>query len=329
MKKILTDIEIPQSSTWVEVTTLAENHLRPGILKFMKKFFHNDIRIMRFLSVFLILCHMRKYDVVVNAPGKGAQLIAFIRAALKMRMPRQIILELMLDEESPSIKWRVKNRFQKFAFSSVDTIFVSSSDEVDTYSKRLGISRGKIKFLPFHTDIIRPEIIDRNDGFIFSAGKTGRDYRTFIEAIKGTDIQAVIVSDEYHLRGLYIPENIKVLINIPYDEYVEWLRKCCFVVVPLIKLVKSTGQVVILEAMGYGKPVIATETTGTVDYINNKHNGLLVPVNDPIALRSSIQKLINDKALYRKLAVNGLKTVIKHHTFEAYITAILSNANEI
>ena len=69
-----------------------------------------------------------------------------------------------------------------------------------------------------------------------------------------------IVSDDYHLKGIDISANITVKKNIPYSEYLTLLENSRLVVVPLTKHVMSTGQVVILEAMALGKPVIATET---------------------------------------------------------------------
>jgi glycosyltransferase involved in cell wall biosynthesis len=75
--------------------------------------------------------------------------------------------------------------------------------------------------------------------------------------------------------------------------------------------------------MGLGKPVIATDTVGTIDYIQHGVNGLMVPVGDAAALRVAIDTLMADHQLYDRLATNGLDTVCKYHTFDAYVKAIL------
>jgi len=187
----------------------------------------------------------------------------------------------------------------------------------------LRLPQERFHFLPFHTDIINPERNESHGDYILSAGKTGRDYDTLLKAVKDLAVKVVIVSDQYHARGLEVSPNASLMVEIPYRDYLKLLRECHFVIVPLQGLVKSTGQVVILEAMGLGKPVIATETVGTVDYIQHGVNGLMVPVGDPEALRAAIEDLLVDKKLYDKLADNGLDTVLKYHTFDAYVKTIL------
>ena len=147
--------------------------------------------------------------------------------------------------------------------------------------------------------------------------------------MRDTDIKAVIVSDDPHLQGIPIPANITVRKNILYSEYLTLLEKSRFVVVPLKKLLKSTGQVVILEAMALGKPVIATETVGTLDYIENDITGILVPPGDQGALRKAIYCLIRSPSLEEDLGRNGLEKVRRDHTFESYVGRILLAAGEL
>jgi len=322
---ILTDIGIPQSKTWQDRT------------KRIKELFpHPDFPIDGFESpkeILYYLCRfitsMRHYDVIVTANIKLAQFVALYRSLFFIRKPKQIVLELMLDEEASGLIWKLKVIFQRLLFSSVDLVFVSSTREVESYSRRLRIPPEKFRFIPFHTDIINPRRVGENEGFILSAGKTGRDYAVLAEALRGTDTNGVIVSDDYHLQGIDIPANITVRKNIPYSEYLTLMEKSRLVVVPLKKLVKSTGQVVILEAMGLGKPVIATETVGTLDYIENGITGILVPVGDKGALRKAIHDLIRNPSLEEDLARNGLEKVRRDHTFESYVGRILLAAEEL
>jgi glycosyltransferase involved in cell wall biosynthesis len=323
--KILTDIDIPQSKTWGDRT------------KNIKDLFpHQNILIDGSESSKEILYYlwrfvtsMRQYDVIVTANIKLAQLVALYRFLFFIRKPKQIVLELMLDEEASGWIWKLKVKFQRLLFSSVDLVFVSSTREVETYSRRLRIPPEKFRFIPFHTNIINPRRLGENEGFILSAGKTGRDYAVLNEALRGTDMKAVIVSDDYHLKGIDISANITVRKNIPYSEYLTILEKSRLVVVPLTKHVMSTGQVVILEAMALGKPVIATETVGTLDYIENGITGILVPIGDKGALRKAIHDLIRSPSLEEDLARNGLEKVRRDHTFESYVGRILLAAEEL
>lgn len=328
-QKILTDTRIHQSPVWSKATDLTEDLYNSFVKSMSKSSEEAQIILKQLLDVFLIIRNLFRYDVIITGNIKTAQVVAFIRAIFKRNSAKQIILELMLDEPRNTIKWKIKRWMQSYLFSRVDLIFVSAKNEIETYAGRFNIPREKFRFLPFHTDIVNPEMITTHDGYILSAGKTGRDYQTLIDAVKEIDVKVVIVSDEYHASGLEIPANVHLLLNIPYNEYIELLRNCWFVVVPLQKVVKSTGQVVILEAMGFGKPVIATETIGTTDYIETGVNGILVPLKDPMALKAAIMNLMTDEHLYSRLAVAGLDAVKERHTFEKYVETILDAAREV
>lgn len=66
----------------------------------------------------------------------------------------------------------------------------------------------------------------------------------------------------------------------------------------------------LVEAMSIGLPCIATNCMpwrGDDDFIKDNYNGLKVPVNDPEALASAINQLIENEALRAKLGKNALQ----------------------
>src|SRR5882724_1688763 len=66
---------------------------------------------------------------------------------------------------------------------------------------------------------------------------------------------------------------------------------------------------VVLEGQAAGKPVIGASATGIVDLLTDGETGLLFPVGDASALANAIARLIDDKALARKLALAGQQQV--------------------
>jgi glycosyltransferase involved in cell wall biosynthesis len=60
-----------------------------------------------------------------------------------------------------------------------------------------------------------------------------------------------------------------------------------------------------LEAMARGVPVVATGTGGSVTYLRDGRNALLVPPADPTALAGAVRRLAADPQLRRALAVDG------------------------
>jgi glycosyltransferase involved in cell wall biosynthesis len=67
-----------------------------------------------------------------------------------------------------------------------------------------------------------------------------------------------------------------------------------------------------LEAMAVGRPVIATGTGGSAEYLRDGENCLLVPRGDAAALRAAIGRLAGDPALRARLRAGGLATAAEH-----------------
>jgi glycosyltransferase involved in cell wall biosynthesis len=62
---------------------------------------------------------------------------------------------------------------------------------------------------------------------------------------------------------------------------------------------------VLIEAAGMGKPIIATDIDGSREVIRDGETGLLVPPADPAALAGAILRLQEDGDLARRLAANA------------------------
>jgi glycosyltransferase involved in cell wall biosynthesis len=71
--------------------------------------------------------------------------------------------------------------------------------------------------------------------------------------------------------------------------------------------------VVVLEALHCGLPVVGTDGTGVTDMVVDGENGLLVPPNDPDRLARAINTILNHEKLYRALAQNTVKVLVKHY----------------
>ncbi len=328
--KILTDIKIIQSEEWCRTTVhigdLKSLNINLHKIKkiFSRKIFYNSIKYA------VLMFNMRKFDVIISGSLQTAHFIGLIRKLFRVKYPKHIVLEFRLDEEKHGLLWKIKKYLQNTVLSSVDIVVVSSSGEIERYSgnNRLNISRDKLKYIPFHTNITVPRIIDNNENYILSAGKAGRDYALLLEAVGDMDIDVRIVSDKESVDGMNFPENVELFMDIPHSEYMTLLENCMFVVVPLKDLPMSIGQVVILEAMALGKAVIATRTIGTVDYIKNNHNGILVEPNNILELKEAISLLIRDSDYRNILTRNALKSINELHTYDIYIKNILELARD-
>jgi glycosyltransferase involved in cell wall biosynthesis len=95
---------------------------------------------------------------------------------------------------------------------------------------------------------------------------------------------------------------------VPSEVVQDRLALCDALVLPAI--VTETGDteglgVVLIEAMGYSKPVIASAAGGIVDVVTDGETGLLVPPGDAVALARAIRRAMDEPEELRRMAARG------------------------
>ncbi|TML81199.1 MAG: glycosyltransferase [Actinobacteria bacterium] len=71
-----------------------------------------------------------------------------------------------------------------------------------------------------------------------------------------------------------------------------------------------------LEAMGRGRPVVATGRGGSGEYLRDGENALLFEAGDERALAQAVKRLAGDPPLRRRLREAGLETAARHTDVE-------------
>jgi glycosyltransferase involved in cell wall biosynthesis len=94
--------------------------------------------------------------------------------------------------------------------------------------------------------------------------------------------------------------------------------------------------VTILEAMGRGLPVVATDRGGTPEIVVDGETGLLVPADDPRALADAVERLLREPLSTERMRRNALSVVREQYAFErivdareAYLEMALAEAGRI
>jgi glycosyltransferase involved in cell wall biosynthesis len=80
----------------------------------------------------------------------------------------------------------------------------------------------------------------------------------------------------------------------------------------------ETFGVVLLEAMSFGLPVVATRWRGIPSVVQDGVCGFLVPVKDPMALAVRLEQLIRDPELRRTMGQEGRKRYLENFTIERF-----------
>ena len=96
-----------------------------------------------------------------------------------------------------------------------------------------------------------------------------------------------------------VGDNVRILDRWPHEALMEAWRRCGVGVLPSIG--PETFGIVLLEAMAYGRPVIASRIGGMTDVIADGETGFLVTPGDVDGLRQALQRLIDDPALKQRM----------------------------
>lgn len=207
--------------------------------------------------------------------------------------------------------------------------------------ERIGFPRERVYLIRHYVDQLfyapRPTAAD----MICAVGAEMRDYTTFVEAIRGTDLPCHIAADHVRVPGrLRLLNDRRVSVGnivaqagshitqgrLSLTELRDLYARSRFVVVPLLPSDTDNGVTVILEAMAMGKPVICSRTRGQVDVIQEGVTGLYVPVGDAGALRKAILTLWNDPLRAEEMGRNARAFVERYHTLEMFTATARSAA---
>ncbi len=241
---------------------------------------------------------------------------------------------------SPFLKWVVKKS---------DLITVNSShtaSELDSYEPN------NLKIIPFGAAVEakgEKESNHTHNGFrILFVGRLverkGVEY--LLEAVKllksrlKTDVKLMVVGDGVRKNHLIEKKNELGLTDedviftgrISEKELERQYQLCDIFVLPAI--IDSTGDteglgVVLLEAMSFKKPVIASRVGGIVDIVKNKKTGLLVEEKSPEELASAIEFLVENPEEKRRLGDNGYRFQKENFSWESIISSIFSSYKEV
>lgn len=274
-----------------------------------------------------LLPKFKNYDVIVGTgDSAGLPLLALKYFGL---VKKPIIF--MTSGLAGALKDKENTRVFKFykKILPMADVFTSYAQiEIDFFEKEMGIKRGKIKYMPLATDY---EYFSRQSQS--KAGRSlnknvkrnvtcaigteqGRDYKTFFEALRDLPIQAEVACHPDNIKGLKVPSNVKVYINIPVQEVLKIYQRSVISIVPCFERFRSSGQMVVLESAAAGLPTIASKIRGITsafDFEDKKHIEFTKP-QDPKDLRQKIITLLKNKALRQSIAKNGQALIKQNYT---------------
>lgn len=131
-----------------------------------------------------------------------------------------------------------------------------------------------------------------------------------------------------------LSKNIFLLGRIPYNEMPKFVASSdvCFALFdkeyPLfVKFDYFYSPIKVHEYKSAGKPVIATSIGNLKKLVKPEINGLLLEHNSVKEIVSAVQKLIEDRDLYKKISENNRKEVLIEYNWGKVVKKILHEIN--
>ncbi|MEO0089963.1 MAG: glycosyltransferase family 4 protein [candidate division WOR-3 bacterium] len=149
------------------------------------------------------------------------------------------------------------------------------------------------------------------------------------EVLKEIEAKLIIIGDGSERRNLEnLTKELELTNYVEFKGFVSdrelayYYKNCDLFVLPAIIDERGDTEglgVVLLEAMVYKKPVIASAVGGILDIVKDYENGILVPEKEPQILKEKILEILRNEELAQKLGENGYRFVKENFSWERII----------
>jgi len=274
------------------------------------------------------------YDLVVAWEGKNGFPYAFLRSLVGKKSPPLIILAFNIRgvvSHFPSLV--------RFGLRSVSRVVVFTPSEVERYQQLLSLTPDKISYCPHGWyDPMRwydPQKVQKSDAlvdagkFILASGRSYRDYETLARAVDGTDVNVKVSGRPFNLAGVDFPKNMETTGWLTNRELQHYLYDTNFYVVPLQRIAHAGGDSSLLQAMSFGKAIVATRAPSTEAYIQHGETGLLVEPNDVEGMRQAILHLWRNPEEATRMGKEARQRFEENHTIDKLAQRVYDLALEV
>lgn len=172
------------------------------------------------------------------------------------------------------------------------------------------------------------------DPQVLAVGKDlSRDYATLVEALAPLGVRTHIAGYRRNVTGLDLPPAITAG-DMPIGELRDAYAQAGCVVVPQFRDgyrygSEGGGLTALLEAMAMGRPLVVSDRGIMRDYVRDGSEALVVPPEDPAALREAVARVLGDPELAARLGAAArarVEAALTSRHFAAGIAPLLHAA---
>jgi glycosyltransferase involved in cell wall biosynthesis len=116
--------------------------------------------------------------------------------------------------------------------------------------------------------------------------------------------------------------NVEYLGRVSRDEVFSQLRRARALLMPVRW--HENNPMSLLEARAVGIPVICTPLGGLPEMVDDQVDGLIVPQEEPIALREALRQLAGDRDLAQEMGRRGIGRLQRDNTSAAHYRSLIA-----
>ncbi|MDF2953379.1 MAG: Glycosyltransferase involved in cell wall bisynthesis [Thermodesulfobacterium sp.] len=284
---------------------------------------------------------INEYDIIhLHHPDPMANLALFLSKPKRKRIivhwHSDIIRQrFSLKFYKPLLIWMLKHADVIIATSPK---YIEESEQLSAFREKCvaiprGIRKGNLYSNPKAVSNLREKY--KGKKIIFSIGRfiAYKGFEYLIESAKYLPSDYIIlIGGNGPLRSKYekiiqkydLFNKVKLLGRLPQNMLANYYDACDVFCLPSISKNEAFGLVMV-EAMSFGKPVVATNIKGSgVSWVNQDGiTGLNVEPKNPKALAQAIEFICNNREVYKKFSENALKRFNEEFTIDKEVSRIL------
>lgn len=291
----------------------------------------------RFLKLF---CKKDEFDVVITTGSEGAYLknLCFENNILHIASHHSSSGYVKKKRHIPKLEnlnpWNIGKLLYRFnlhlatlSLLKADLIQCVSEHQKKTTIQELGISENKTTVIYNGVDVNKfcPVGDQKQKRILYGGGLiSSKGIDDLLQALslitkKYPDIKLDILGsgnwEDYQdkVRDLGILGNVKYHGHVSHENIHEYYKQSLIFVLPTKH---EAFNLMILEAMASGLPVVATNVSSIPEVVQDEVNGFLVPWNKPKDLAKRIADLLDSPLLIKSMGDKGRELVKRNFVWE-------------
>jgi glycosyltransferase involved in cell wall biosynthesis len=263
------------------------------------------------LRAMKVLLSERKIDAICCGFESGALLISLLRRLVRYK-PKLLLFEVN------SRGWKVRDQVLDVVMPRADGVMaLTEHQKIQTEITYKLKCPPEVVGFAIDDQFFQPQAIASEDYILSVGDDVGRDWNTLVRACDGLSYDVRVRTSAMFPNGS--AAKISILGRMSYTDLRNLYARADFVVLPLLDYSNPTGITTLLEAMAMGKAVVTTNGGTTRDIVANGVNGILVPANDPDALRAAMVRVKGSPELRDRLGRAARDTIKTTLSFEQHM----------